>query len=140
MDKKVYMVREEDVQPSIFENGTCTRLITKERENTTHVSFSIYHLEAGPWGREIGYPDKDEALYLIKGEAELAFSGRLYDWPVGACLYIPRGENYRLHPKTDLVFAVIQSPPVTRSEWARRPDLVVLEPENARRGSESHGS
>ncbi len=139
MDKMVYMVREEDVMPSIFENGTCTRLITRERENTTHVSFAINRVDAGPWGGDISHPDKDEALYLIEGEAELAFGGRLYDWPVGACLYVPQGESYRLHPKTDLVFAEIQSPPAMRSDWARRPDLVVLEPEDARRGSENHG-
>jgi mannose-6-phosphate isomerase-like protein (cupin superfamily) len=140
LDNKVYMVREADVMPSIFENGTCTRLITRERENTTHVSFSICRMDGGPWGREISHADKDEALYLIEGEAELAFDGRLYDWPVGACLYVPQGEKYRVHPKTGLVFAVIQSPPAMRSEWARRPDLVVLEREDALRGSESHGS
>ncbi len=127
----MYMVREEEIIPSVFETGTCARMITRERENTTHCSFAICRMQAGPWSKEIGYADKDEAVYLIKGEAELAFDGQLHGWTVGGCMYVPAGQKYRLHPQTDLVFAVIQSPPALRSDWAGRPDLVVLEPEDA---------
>ena len=130
MEKIIKQVNVEDVIPTVFENGTCARLITKEREGSEKCSFHIHHWQAGYWSKDTFSPKSDEASYLIEGEAEVAFDGEAHQWPVGAVLYVPVGQKYKLHPKTDLTIAVVKAPPTLRSDWAAHPDLVALEPEN----------
>lgn len=128
LKKKINMVNEKDIIPTVFENWTSARMVTRERELSEHCSFHINRIEAGPWSKETMDPSAEKANYLIGGEAEVAFDGKLHQWRVGACLYVPPGMRYRIHPKTDIVVAVIQSPPRLRSDWEGHPALVVLEP------------
>lgn len=131
LEKKIIMVHEDHVTPTVLENGTCARLVTNERENSEHVSFHISRLQSSTWSKERISQNADEAIYLITGEAEVVFDGKLHQWPVGGCLYIPAGQKYRYHAKTHLVVAVIKSPPMLRTDLADVEDLVVLEPEDA---------
>ena len=131
MEKKIHLVHEDHVTPTVLENGTCARLVTNEREKSEYVSLHLSRLQPSTWSKEIMSQKADEAIYLISGEAEVVFDGQLHQWPVGGCLYIPVGQKYRFHAKTHLLMAVIKSPPMLRSDFAEAEDLVVLEPEDA---------
>lgn len=139
MEKKIKLVREEDIIPTIFERRTSARLITKEREGSEYCSLHICRNHAfSQWTKDVKYPDADEIIYNIMGEAELIFDGEVHDFPIGAAMYIPMGQTYRMLCKTDGVVLVVKAPPTLRSEWAtrvegnpQRQDLVLLEPEDA---------
>lgn len=133
MEKEIKVVHEEDIIPSIFSDRQSARLITKEREYSETASLHICRILAPLMSDEIFYPDNDELMYLIEGEAQLIYGDKLQDCKPGTAIYVPKGCKYHMFVKKDSKLLVIIAPPRLRSEWAERVNLILLEPENALR-------
>jgi len=129
--KEFKLVHEEDVIPTIFANRQSARLITKERENSEMLSLHICWHPAPQTTPEVHYTKNDEIMYLMEGEGQLISGDKAYDWKPGAAAYIPQGHRYYIIAKKDMKILIIITPPRLRSEWAKRKDLILLEPENA---------
>jgi mannose-6-phosphate isomerase-like protein (cupin superfamily) len=130
MEKKIKIVYEEDIIPSKFRLRDTARLITKERENSDLCSLHVCTIPAPFTSPEIVY-EEDEILYLIEGEGTMIFDGKAHDFRPGTAVFIPKGCKYTQQARKDLKVLVIIAPPRLRSQWAGRPDLILLEPEDA---------
>ena len=137
MEKKIKLVYEEDIIPTKFRHRDTTRLITKERESSERCSLHICTIPAPftsdpvkPGTREVVY-DEDELLYIIEGEGTMIFDGEAHDFGPGTAVYIPAGCKYYQQAKKDLKVLVVIAPSRLRSQWVNRPDLLLLEPEDA---------
>jgi len=137
MEKKIRIVHEEDIIPTKFRHRDTARLITPEREGSTHCSVHICTIPAPftsdpvkPGVSEIVY-EEDEILYLLEGEGTMIFDGKAHEFKPGTAVYIPAGCKYIQQARKDLKVLVIIAPSRQRSQWANRPDLILLEPEDA---------
>jgi len=131
MKREIKVVHEEDIIPTIFSGRESARLITKERENSEMVSLHIVSVPAPSMGGEVCYPENDELLYFIEGEGKLIWEDKFHDCRPGTAVYIPKGCKYRMFIKKDSKILCVLAPPRLRSEWAKRDNLILLEPENA---------
>ena len=75
--------------------------------------------------------DEDEILYLIEAEGPMIFDGGADEFTPGTAVYIPAGWTCIQQAKKDLKVLVIIAPPRQRTQRAKRPDLILLEPEDA---------
>ena len=69
------------------------RLIRKEH-GAEGMSFNIATLHEGYDDAAVMYPDHDEAVYILSGEAEFTVAGKTQTLGPGKAMYIPRGETY----------------------------------------------
>ena len=137
MEKKIRMVHEDDVIPTIFRHRETKRLITQEREGSERCSLHICTIPAPftsdpvkPGISEVVY-EEDELLYIIEGEGTMIFDGEAHEFGPGTTVYIPAGCKYYQKARKDLKVLVVIAPPRLRAQWANRSDLLLLEPENA---------
>ena len=130
MKKKIRLVHEQDIIPTKFQLRDSARLITKEREHSELVSLHVCTVPAPFSSPEIIYKD-DELMYVIEGEGTMVFDGETHEFRPGTAMYIPAGCSYHQHATKDLKLLIIIAPPRLRSQWAKRPDLISLEPEDA---------
>ena len=127
-DKMVY---EEDIIPTIFKDRRVKRLTTPERENSQKVSIHMFTVSAPCTSDEVCDSDHDIGWYVIEGEGEMIYDGEIHPFIPGTAVYIPKGCKYHLIATTNLKIYEVSKPPVRRSDWANRKDLVMLEPEDA---------
>jgi mannose-6-phosphate isomerase-like protein (cupin superfamily) len=132
MSKKIRLIHEQDVIPTRFNDRDSARLVTPEREGCDHLSLHICTVPAPFSSPEISYTE-DEIMYVIEGEGTMHFDGEVQPFRPGTAMYIPAGCSYRQQASTDLKLVIIIAPPRLRSQWAKRRDLVSLEPEDALR-------
>ena len=137
MEKKIKIVHEDNIIPTKFRHRDTQRLITREREGSERCSMHICTIPAPftsdpvkPGTSEVVY-DQAEILYLIEGEGTMIFDGEAHDFRPGTAIYIPAGCKYFQQAKKDLKVLVVIAPPRMREDWANRPDLLLLEPEDA---------
>lgn len=141
MEKKIKMVHESEVIPTIFEDRDSARLITQERDGS---EFSLHICTIPGFQRynyEVIYRDRDELLYLISGQGKMIFSGEDHDFRPGAAFFMPAGGTFKQEAKTELKIIVVMSPPRLRSDWEAKKvpshqSLMLLEPEDAIRKKE----
>jgi len=140
MEKKISLIHEDDVIPTMFAGRESARIITKEREGSEHFSIHFNWIRPrGQWLPQYAYyPNADEIVYLLEGDAHVIINEEVCKWPVGTAMYIPAGRRWKLLNETFTKVLILKAPPTLRSEFATRTednphlkDLVQLEPENA---------
>ena len=137
MEKKIRMIHEDDVIPTIFRHRETKRLITPEREGSERCSLHICTIPAPftsdpvkPGVSEVVY-EEDELLYIIEGQGTMIFDGEAHEFGPGTAIHIPAGCKYYQKASKDLKVLVVIAPPRLRLQWANRSDLLLLEPEDA---------
>jgi mannose-6-phosphate isomerase-like protein (cupin superfamily) len=130
MEKRIRLVHEQDIIPTRFKDRDSARLITREREHSDLLSLHICTVPAPFSSPEISYKE-DELMYVLEGEGTMEFDGETCEFRSGTAMYIPAGCSYRQKAAKDLKLLIIIAPPRLRSQWAKRADLVSLEPEDA---------
>lgn len=131
MKKEIRAVHEDDVISTVFEGRRTARLITKEREGCAPCSFHICYIDRPVMSGTVVYPKNDEIIYMVEGLGRMYWEDKRLDFVPGTAVYIPAGCSYRQEILKPSKIVVIIAPPRLRKEWAPRPDLIQLEPENA---------
>lgn len=138
--KSICLIHEDDVIPTYFTGRESARMITQEREGSEHFSVHMNWIRPrDQWSSQFAYyPNADEVVLLLEGEAEVLINDEICKWPVGAAIFIPAGCKWTPRPITNIKVLVVKAPPTLRSEFATRKsdhkflkDLVKIEPENA---------
>lgn len=111
--KPIQSVDSRKVEPTILRDGflESRRLITKAQQGSTGFSMSLVRIKPG-WDYVINHPDKDEALYMLEGEAHITAGAVSLHLVPGTAAYLPAGSEYRYQSgKAPNVLIAVLSPP-----------------------------
>ena len=88
---KVVDIREAE----LYEEPTfISRRVIRKEHGAEGMSLNVSTLHEGYQDAAVVYPDHDEAVYILSGEAEFTIAGKTQTVGPGKAIYIPRGETY----------------------------------------------
>ena len=113
--KTIQSVDSRKVEPTLLREGylESRRLITKAQTGSERFSMSLTRIKPG-WDHVINHPDKDEALYMLEGEAHISSGGVTLHLVPGTVAYLPAGCEYRYQSGNapNLLIAVLAPPAI----------------------------
>ena len=93
MARKITVTNINDAPARKFQEGVISRrMVTLPKDDSDRFMLSIMTVAPGTKIPEGAYDDKDEAIYVIKGQFKLTFKNETITLNPGDALFIPMGE------------------------------------------------
>tara|TARA_B100000315_G_scaffold259716_1_gene316831 strand:- start:553 stop:921 length:369 start_codon:yes stop_codon:yes gene_type:complete len=93
MTRKITVTNINDAPARKFQEGVISRrMVTLPKDDSDRFMLSIMTVAPGTKMPEGAYDDKDEAIYVIKGQFKLTFKNETITLNPGDALFIPMGE------------------------------------------------
>ncbi len=112
MNRKVKVVRPDQVETIRRQGYESKRLITKRRQGAERMSLSYLTIEAGANAGKAMYQENDEIMYVIEGRARISWEGGEAELKPGTAIFVPAGTEYEYNAIEKHTQLSILAPPI----------------------------
>ena len=111
MKKEVKVVDSNKMEPIIGKTGSrLKRIITKEREGSDKITFSVSTIAGGIDIKELF--QSDAVHYMVEGKSTIEWDGNKVELTDGMAIYIPAGTEIRYRAEKDHKVISVWSPAI----------------------------